>query len=162
VEATRLVWTLAIGKADQPSPSNGDWTQVVRSAATAEWGTITARRGDSNARLSLRFNRDCGVLEHSASDDGPVSGARFPNRRPIADEEVELPCCGCEIPLNVPDGFVLRKADAVRLFLQYLHSGELPRNVTEPQPSLHQPLLPGMEAFIVPDAVLNAVDWELL
>jgi hypothetical protein len=154
--------TVTVGEAEQPPPPSGDWSEVVRSAASGEWGTVTANRVGTGEKLNLRFSEEFGFLEHWASDDGPVSGARFPNRRPVAHKPVELPCCGCGIPLEVPDEYILPKADAVRLFIQFLGSGVLPGELVEPPQVAIQPVLPGMEEFVVPQAVLNVVNWQLL
>src|SRR5262249_5602188 len=162
LEAGHLAWILEIGETRQPVPADGDLTETVRFAADADWGSMTVHRADSDDWLLLGFNRDYGYLQYWPSENGLVSGACFPNRRPVAEEVVELPCRGCEIPMVVPDRFVLRKADAVRLFLQYVRNGELPRTLLEPGSVWKQPLLPGLEEFIVPTETLNAVEWHLL
>jgi hypothetical protein len=160
--ADRLGWTLTVGDADKPLRPDGAWGEAVRLAAAGEWGTVTAQRAGSAERLTLRFNEAFGCLEHWASEGGPVSGARFPNRGPVSEARVELPCCGCGIPLEVADEYGLRKADAVGLFLQFLDSGVLPRELAEPSQGSVQLLLPGLEEHVVPPAVLNVVSWEPL
>ena len=160
MELARPTWTLAVDETEQAASPDGGWTDFVRFATAGDWGVVTARRADSNARLSLRFNRVYGLLEYRASDDGPVWVAQFSNRHPITEQDVELPCCGCGIPLVVRGGCVLRKVNAVRLFLQYLDGGALPTTLEEPPQALPQLILPGTEAFLVPAAVFNAVDWQ--
>lgn len=160
--ADRLAWSLAVDGTEQPLLPGGDWGEIVRLAVSSEWGTVTANRVGTGEKLNLRFNVEYGFLEHWASDDGPVCGARFPNRRPATDERVELPGCGCGVPLEVPDGFVLRKADAVRLLLQFLSSGQLPSELVEPPRDFVQPVLPGMEPYVLPQSVLNTVSWQQL
>jgi hypothetical protein len=153
---------LAIGDAEQATPPGGDWTAVVQSAAAGDWHTLTARRTDSSEHLVLRFDHEFAMLEHWLSEDGPARGARFLHRQAAADRAVELPCCGCGIPLAVPDGFAIPKGDAVRLFLQFIDSGQLPLELAEPQNAPKQPTLFGMEDMVVPAAVRNAVTWESL
>lgn len=155
-------WTIATGEGDPLAYAGDALLAAVRQAASTDWGTLTARRIDAAERLILRFDDKFGFLEYWASDDGPVSGARFVNRSPVAEQVVELPCCGCGIPLAVPDGHVLGKPDAVRLLLQFLAAGDLPLELADPPREFVQRVLPGMEGLLVPVAVLNAVSWEPL
>lgn len=157
----RSLWTITVGDAEQRLPPEGEWGEVIRSIVAREWGSITARKSTSSERLVLRFNREFGLLERWVSDDGPVSSAWFPNRNLLTEARLELPCCCCGIPLEVPNRYVLRKEDAVRLFLQFLGTGVLPGELVEPPQASVQLVLPGMEEFIVPTAVLNVVNWEM-
>jgi hypothetical protein len=160
--ADRLAWIITIGETEQPLPPNDRRAEIVRSAVARERGSITANRAGSAEKLTLRFNKAFGLLEHWASDDGPVCAARFPNRATVTEAPVELPCCNCGIALEVPQKYVLAKTDAVRLFLQFLDSGVLPAELAEHTRATVQLLLPGLEEFVVPQAVLNAVTWEPL
>jgi hypothetical protein len=155
-----ITWSLWIGGDELPAPPDEGWEEAVRSVARAEWGVLVAEQDGTGEKLYLPFDGDFASLDHWASEDGPVLGAVLPNRPALTDEAVELPCCGCGIPSEVPGRRVLHKADAVRLFLRYLPDGELPGELPDPPGAIRQPALPGLEEFFVPPVVLNAVAWH--
>ena len=153
------LWTLMTDTCER-SLLPAECAHAIRLAAAAEWGYITLQR-ETAEKVVLRFDAAFGFSEHWASDDGAVSGARLPNRRPVTEFPLNLQYYGCGISLEVPDGYVLHKIDAVQLLLQFVVNGLLPSELAEPR-GADQPVLPGMEKFVVPKVVFNAVQWEPL
>lgn len=97
------LWIIKVGNTEQSPPPDGVWDELVRAVVADEWGLITAERVGSTEKLMLRFHGEFGFLEYWGSDDGPVSGARFPNRSLVTDVAVEFPCNSCGISLERPE-----------------------------------------------------------
>jgi hypothetical protein len=163
--STILTWKLMADGLECSPPSTGNWNDVVGASTVRDEGVLQASRLGAYAKLLLRLNRDFAFLEYWADIDQPLLAAQFANQRAISETDVEMPCWGWAgrdhgPPLAVPGRFVIRRVDGVSLFLQYLRSGSLPAVLGEPPRVNIQLPLPGMERFVTPWIVVNAVEWK--